>query len=152
MSAVFKAGSVSSQVCACNPAHKASGSALERTAAHDGAHEHAAVARRRKLCPSKVCPAVCFPPRSPPVPTVLLPRSPPRILDTHGSTSEMGEPLRRTRPRPGVTCATAVAVFFLPKHWTADIFFYANETSGTRANATVQICAREGGWMEVGGT
>ena len=60
---------------------------------------------------------------------------------THGSTREMGDPLRRTRPRPGVTWATEVAVcerrddqkssaergrcgltFFLPKHWTADIF------------------------------
>jgi hypothetical protein len=43
---------------------RGSGSALERTAAHDDAHEHCAVARRRKLCPSKVCPAECFPPRS----------------------------------------------------------------------------------------
>lgn len=46
---------------------------------------------------------------------LLLPRLPKFLplvpsIDTHGSTSEMGEPLRRTRPRPGVTWATAVAV------------------------------------------
>lgn len=55
-------------------------------------------------------------------PIPILSSTDPVSTDTHGSTSEMGEPLRRTRPRPGVTCATAVAVFFLPKHWTADIF------------------------------
>ena len=42
-----------------------------------------------------------------------------------GSTSESGLPLTRMRPLPCLQCATAVAVFFLPKHCTdcgADIF------------------------------
>jgi hypothetical protein len=62
-----------------------------------------------------------------------------RAVQTHGSTREIGDPFNRTRPRPGVTWATAVAVcntsacnsyhretsltFFLPKHWTADIIY-----------------------------
>ena len=35
-----------------------------------------------------------------------------------GSTSESGLPLTLIKPLPCLQCATAVAVFFLPKHWT----------------------------------
>jgi hypothetical protein len=52
-----------------------------------------------------------------------------------------------------VTCATAVAVFFLPKHWTADIFCYANETSGTGERKRFKYARgrwEDGSWWEVG--
>ncbi len=36
-----------------------------------------------------------------------------REQTTHGSTREIGDPLRRTRPRPAVTWATEVAVCYM---------------------------------------
>ena len=37
---------------------------------------------------------------------------------TCGSTRPRGWPLTLIKPLPCLQCATAVAVFFLPKHWT----------------------------------
>lgn len=67
------------------------------------AERHKQVLPTQSRTPKPACLSVLIP-----LPASLIPSQVP--LDTHGSTSEMGEPLRRTWPRPGVTWATAVAV------------------------------------------